>query len=456
MCSNEEFAGADPLAALAAAVAALAGQDLTTLPDPALAGRVLQLRAQLDRAEAEWLRTLAAADARGAAGAEAGAPHPSTTGWLRAQTRTSARHAAERVRLARALHRGRLPAVAAALAAGQITPEHAAAITRALRDTPPDLLTELEPVALDLAGQLDPADTRRALEHLRYALDPDAEDERARRRLERRGLDLSPTLDGMLALSGLLDPEAGETVRAAITALAAPEGPDEHRSAAQRRADALTELARRSLDTGDLPATGGVRPHMSVVIDWAALLGQAGSSGGEFGWGGLVNPAVARRLACDAALTRVIVQRDTDPADPADPEQTDPADPAAAERARVRAILRAALDALPPLLGGAPSEPLDLGRTTRTISPAQRRALTVRDGGCRFPGCSTPPIWCDGHHIIHWIDGGPTDMDNLVLLCRRHHRTVHEGGWTIHRDHTGPHRRIIFTPPARGPTTRAA
>jgi len=112
----------------------------------------------------------------------------------------------------------------------------------------------------------------------------------------------------------------------------------------------------------------------------------------------------------------------------------------------VRAILRAALAALPPVLGGPPAEPLDLGRATRTISPAQRRALAIRDGGCRFPGCSAPPIWCDGHHVIHWLDGGRTDLANLVLLCRRHHRAVHEGGWTIHSDHHG---RVTFLPPAR-------
>jgi len=232
MCSNEE-----PLTALAAAVDALAGQDLAALPDPALAGRVLQLRTLLERAEGQWLRALAAVDARGAAGAEAGAEvrHPSTAGWLRAQARMAPRSAGERVLVARALHRGRLPAVAAALAAGQISYEHAAAITRGLADLSAELAAAAEPVALGLARRLDPAATRQAVAHLRYALDPDSEDERARRRHERRGLHLNPTLDGMVALNGLLDPEAGETVQAAITALARPAGPDDERSAAPTR-----------------------------------------------------------------------------------------------------------------------------------------------------------------------------------------------------------------------------
>ncbi len=191
-----------------------------------------------------------------------------------------------------------------------------------------------------------------------------------------------------------------------------------------------------------------------MVIDWPALLGLAGGAGGEFSRGGLVSPVVARRLACDAALTRIIVGRDPDhPDHPDHADHADQREHPGGEHTRLRAILRAALAALPPVLGGPPAEPLDLGRATRTISPAQRRALAIRDGGCRFPGCSAPPIWCDGHHVIHWVDGGRTDLANLVLLCRRHHRAVHDGGWVIHREHTG---QFVFTPPARAPTSRVA
>jgi HNH endonuclease len=82
---------------------------------------------------------------------------------------------------------------------------------------------------------------------------------------------------------------------------------------------------------------------------------------------------------------------------------------------------------LPPILGGPPRQPLDLGRTTRVISPAQRRALAVRDGGCVVPDCTRPLAWCVGHHLVHWLEGGPTDLANLALLCRAHHRAVHEG-----------------------------
>jgi hypothetical protein len=108
--------------------------------------------------------------------------------------------------------------------------------------------------------------------------------------------------------------------------------------------------------------------------------------------------------------------------------------------------LRAALALLPPPLGGAPSRPLDVGRATRVITPAQRSVLAVRDGGCVFPGCDRPLAWCEGHHLVSWLDGGPTDLANLALVCRAHHRAVHEGGWQLTR---GPDGRFRATPPQR-------
>ncbi len=83
------------------------------------------------------------------------------------------------------------------------------------------------------------------------------------------------------------------------------------------------------------------------------------------------------------------------------------------------------------------SEVLDLGRQTRLVSPALRRALVLRDRGCVFPGCDRPPEWCDAHHIIRWERNGTTDRDNCCLLCRRHHMMCHEGGWTIQRNPDG-------------------
>jgi hypothetical protein len=108
--------------------------------------------------------------------------------------------------------------------------------------------------------------------------------------------------------------------------------------------------------------------------------------------------------------------------------------------------LRAAAALFPPTLGGARRQPLEVGRSTRVVQPAQRSALAVRDGGCVFPDCDRPLAWCDAHHLWHWVDGGPTDLANLALLCRAHHRAVHEGGWQLTR---GPDGRFTATPSHR-------
>ncbi len=138
-----------------------------------------------------------------------------------------------------------------------------------------------------------------------------------------------------------------------------------------------------------MPETGGERPHVSVVLDLPSLEGRAGRRC-EYEDGGVIHPETARRIACDAGIVRIIMDGE--------------------------------------------SQVLDVGRRTRTISPALRRALVARDGGCGWSGCERPARWCDGHHIIHWADGGLTALDNLVLLCRRHHRMVHEGKADLVRD----------------------
>jgi hypothetical protein len=223
-------------------------------------------------------------------------------------------------------------------------------------------------------------------------------------------------------------------VLAALEPLARPTDANDPRSGSQRTADALTELVRRHLEAGRLPMTGGVRPQLSVVVDLDSLLGHPGSLGGELGWAGPIDPQACQRLACDSAVTRVIVSRPTTSHD--NPGVTDD----------LAGRLRAARARLPRILGGAPSQPLDVGRSSRVVQPGQRRALGVRDGGCVFPDCTRPLAWCEAHHLRHWLHGGPTDLPNLALLCGAHHRAVHEGGWRLQR---GPDRRFTATPPHR-------
>jgi hypothetical protein len=278
---------------------------------------------------------------------------------------------------------------------------------------------------------------------------------------------LASTLDGMVAVDGLLEPEAGQTLLAALEPLTRPTDATDARSGGQRRADALAELARRALEGGRLPQTGGVRPQLLVTVDLDSLIGNRGPGalGGDTDTGPL-DPEACRRLACDGAVTRVLVTRH--PTDhhhrghddhastcpgPGHPTGHDPGghgDPGGegslAERLQAAA-------ALLPVLGGAPSQPLEVGGSSRVVPAAQRAALAVRDGGGVFPGCERPPAWCEAHHLRHWLHGGRTDLSNLALLCRAHHRAVHEGGWRLTR---APDGRRTATPPHRSPRRQPA
>jgi Domain of unknown function (DUF222)/HNH endonuclease len=433
---------------LAVAIAELAAGDPDQLGDALLAAQVLATRRLIDQLEGVWLHQLATLDGRGAAGAEAGTSAPSTAGWLRAALRMSAGLAAQRVRTARALHRGPLAATAAALAAGQVSYPHAAALADATSDLPPAKVTQAEPVLVDAARRLDPGRLRRLAAHLRDLVDPDAAEQRARARLDRRGLWLAATVDGMVAVDGLLDPEAGEAVQAALMPLARPTGPDDDRTAAQRRADALGELARQGLQAGRLPQAGGLRPQLTVTIELASLLTPGGGVGAVGGWGGTLPAETTRRLACDATITRAIIHRHPNPADPGHPSLGNhpTSGGGATDGDGVAAQLRDAIALLPPPLG-APTELLDLGRATRVITPGLRRALAARDGGCAAQGCDRPPPWTDAHHLHHWLHGGPTSLDNLILLCRVHHLAVHEHHWQLHRDPVSG--QVTLAPPAR-------
>jgi hypothetical protein len=423
----------DGLAALAAAVDELAAQDLDGLADGVRAQRVLELRGMVDRLEGQWLKELATVDACGAAGAELGEQAGSTAGWLRNRLRLGVGAAHASVRTARALFGGPLAATADALTDGAISPAHASVLAHGTQDLPDHLTLEAEPVLVEAARRLDPPRLRRVLGHLRLVADPERADDRAQRRQQRRGLWLAATWEGMVAVHGLLEPEAGHTLMAALEPLACPADAQDPRSGGQRRADALTELARRSLEAGRLPQTGGVRPQLTVTVDLDSLLGRPGGVGGEVGWAGPLDPEACRRLACDGTLTRVLVTRHPS-------GQLHPA----SELEGLEGRLRAALTLLPPTLGGAPTQPLEVGRTSRVVRAAQRAALAVRDGGCGFPGCGRPPAWCEAHHLRHWLHGGPTDLANLALLCRAHHRAVHEGGWRLDR---GPDGRLTATRP---------
>jgi hypothetical protein len=232
------------------------------------------------------------------------------------------------VRTARALHRGPLPATAGALAVGEVSAAHAEVLAEATHELPAAQVEQAEGVLVEAARRLDPGRLRRLAGHLRELVDPDGSEARGRARWGRRGLWPSAAYDGMVALDGLLDAEAGETVRAALLPLARPAGPEDARSAAQRRADALGELARQGLAAGRLPQVGGVRPQLTVTVELASLLAAAGGVGGAGGWGGRLPAEAVGRLACDAVVTRAVVHRHrAGPGHPAHPGHGDAADP---------------------------------------------------------------------------------------------------------------------------------
>jgi uncharacterized protein DUF222/HNH endonuclease len=457
----------DGLTALADAVDDLAAGDLDGLSDAVRAERVLALRRLLDRLEGHWLGELAAVDARGAAGADQGQQAASTAAWLRNRLRMGAGAAAGSVRTARALFRGPLAATAAALTAGEISPAHASVLAHGTHDLPQHVTAEAEPVLLEAAGRLDPPRLRRVLGHLQVVADPEAAGRTSEHRHQRRGVWLAATWEGMVAVEGLLEPEAGQLLAAALEPLARPADAQDARSGGQRRADALAELARRSLEGGRLPQAGGVRPQLTVTVDLDSLFDRAAGVGGEAGWRGPLEPETCRRLACDGVVTRVLVTRHPDhhpdhgpgshPDHGPDPgyeprvagrpaRESSPVTSEPSQVVGLKERLWTAMALLPPVLGGAPTQPLEVGRASRVVQVAQRTALAVRDGGCVFPDCERPLAWCEAHHLRHWLHGGPTDLANLALLCRAHHRAVHEGGWRLARDPDG---RVTATPPDR-------
>jgi hypothetical protein len=180
------------------------------------------------------------------------------------------------------------------------------------QDLSDPVTAEAEPVLVEAARRLDPPRLRRVIAHLCLAADPDGTDRELERRHTRRGVWLAPTLDGMVAVDGFLEPEAGQLLLAALEPLARPVDANDARSGSQRRADALAELARRALESGRLPQTGGVRPQLTVTVDLDSLLGRRHAVGGEAGAVGPLDPEAGRRLACDGALTRVLITRHPD------------------------------------------------------------------------------------------------------------------------------------------------
>jgi len=313
--------------------------------------------------------------------------------WLQWRTGIDLGAAREKVRVARAL--ARLQRLSDPMQPGSISYAKVGAISSTA--TP-----ENEAQLLDLAYAGTAAHVERIVRAWRRC---DRVEEA--RDTERRHLSRTVTTyiddDGMLVLRARLTPELGAVVQRALDAAserlyqeskdaAAPASVSEEVTAAQRRADALGLLAECALHADLDRGSSADRYQVVVHVEAAAAGASLSQAVIELGDGGVhVSAETSRRVACDAAA---VVMRE-----------------------------------------GPDGAILDVGRKTRTIPAAIRRALTARDARCRFPGCTARR--CDAHHITHWCDGGRTSLDNLVLLCRRHHRLVHEGGFQAVQDRAG-------------------
>ena len=329
---------------------------------------------------------------------------PDCAHWLNANCGMDLVTAREKVRIAHALDD--LPQITAAFRDGELSYSKVRAITRiATWDTEAELIELAQATTAEHVAKLVRA--RRQADHLSA---PGA----ALNAWTHRHLDYHVATDGSVVFEGRLPAEMGamflkalerasEWLRAedqaepwrAFCDRVPDEAVPEKQQAPMRRADALTVLAERflarapeadeSLNTADrflitVHAPAEALPEHAVIDH---------EDPPQFEDGSVAAPETVRRLCCDAAVVRILESGD--------------------------------------------GEPLDVGRKTRVIPPSIRRALKRRDGGCRFPGC-TNTRFVDGHHIVHWADGGATCLDNLVSLCRFHHRLLHEGGYYVVKD----------------------
>jgi hypothetical protein len=327
--------------------------------------------------------------------------------WLNWRCGIGLNAAREKVRVAHALKS--LPATSSTFASGQLSFSKVRALTRIA-----DAANEAE--LLELAHHATASQVEKLVRAYR-SVDSRAEREQAVANQAARELNYYHDDDGCLVIRARLPAEEGAVVLQAINAAMDAQRPGEEDDAAndvtavtskdenrfaQRRADALTTMAETALRHGygdRLGSLSSAERYQVVVHVTAETLAEGEAGRSELECGQRLAPDTVRRIACDGSLLQI----------------TD----------------------------DAAGNPLDIGRKTRAVPPAMQRALRSRDHGCRFPGC-IHDRFVDAHHIRHWANGSETSLDNLVLLCRRHHRLVHEGGFGVERTADGA---LRFTRP---------
>ena len=356
-----------------------------------LGDAIAELSAHLEAASARLLDLIREFDARGGWGNG----FRSCAHWLSWRIGLDLGAAREKVRVARAL--ATLPRLADALARGELSYAKVRALSRVA--TP-----ETEARLLGVGRGGTAAHVERIVRGWRY-MDRKAEARETKRQHASRALHVHQDEDGTVVVRGRLEPEVGALFMKALAAARetlyqrsrseavtrfndpSADPSAERPTMAQQRADALVLLAEAALDHGLDPGAPGERYQVVVHVDASALADPEQPGQSVLEDGARVSAETSQRLACDAS--RVVMRHDED------------------------------------------GRTVEVGARTRTIPPALRRALHHRDQGCRFPGCGLP--FGQGHHLQHWAQGGPTTLSNLALLCRRHHRAVHEEGYQVKR-----------------------
>ena len=385
------------------ATAVLATENRSSWTGHSLSERLAEVLEVRERLDAELLRLVGTWD-RNRAWEIDGALSPRA--WLVHRTPITDGDARRLVKNARLVDRNE--EFAEALAEGEITTPHVETIGWVVSKNREPLLGDHAEVLAEEARRLPVGDFATVMRHWASLADDQLSKQDFAEKWERRHLHASAGLDGWITGDFYLDPVAGSQLLSALDHIAPPdaeEGPDGPRPLSQRRADALADLVGWYVN-GDKP--GGNPPNVNAVIDVATLLGESpelAAARCEIDGVGSVAKTVLEQLCCDARFTRFVTS--------------------------------------------GPSVLLDMGRSVRLATPTQRQALAVRDRHCRFPSCRRKPQWCDAHHILGWVESlGETNIDNLVLLCRRHHTLVHNSRWEIARDADGD---LEFIHPARGP-----
>src|SRR3954447_14747119 len=247
---------------LRSAIDGLGAVDVAGLPDAALAEELAEIRVAVNRLEAQFQRILTVFDARGIAEQQG---RLSTASWLTQHLRFDPADATRRVRLSRRL--GETPVASAAFDAGEIAVDHARVIGTTVAEMKDEKKPWAEAVLTQAAGSVEPLALDRVGRQLRYEIDPDTADEKAKKQHDGRRLSVATTFGGMVSVNGILEPVAGAVVQSALNAFMRRAGADDDRTAPQRRADALEAICQRVLRTDHPPTNGGHRPQLLVRIN---------------------------------------------------------------------------------------------------------------------------------------------------------------------------------------------